>query len=56
MKEEQTTHIVSKQSKLGRPVTKPDPKIVNEIIDWIAHGNTLRSYCRLKNKPNWRTI
>ena len=48
---------VGKQStKLGRPTEKPDPLIVNEIIDWIAHGNTLRSYCRLKNKPNWRTI
>ena len=48
---------VTKQStKLGRPTEKPDPVIVNEIIDWIAHGNTLRSYCRLKNKPNWRTI
>ena len=48
---------VGKQStKLGRPLEKPDPLIVNEIIDWIAHGNTLRSYCRLKNKPNWRTI
>ena len=48
---------VGKQStKLGRPTEKPDPVIVNEIIDWIAHGNTLRSYCRLKNKPNWRTI
>ena len=49
--------IVGKQStKLGRPTEKPDPLIVNEIIDWIAHGNTLRSYCRLKNKPNLRTI
>ena len=42
--------------QLGRPVAKPDPVIVNEIINWIAHGNTLRSYCRQKNKPNWRTI
>ena len=42
--------------QLGRPVAKPDPVIVNEIINWIAHGNTLRSYCRQKNKPNRRTI
>ena len=48
---------VGKQStKLGRPTEKPDPLIVNEIINWIAHGNTLRSYCRQENKPNWRTI
>ena len=56
MKKESATQLVTKQSKLGRPSSKPDPDIVNEIINWIAHGNTLRSYCRQKNKPNWRTI
>ena len=56
MKEEQITQIVLKQSKLGRPVSKPDQVIVEEICDWIAHGKTLRSYCRLKGKPSWRTI
>ena len=56
MKKESATQLVTKQSKLGRPSTKPDPVVVNEIIEWIAHGNTLRSYCRQKNKPNWRTI
>ena len=56
MKKEFPIQLATKQSKLGRPSTKPDPDIVNEIINWIAHGNTLRSYCRQKNKPNWRTI
>jgi len=56
MKEEQITQIVSKQSKLGRPTSKPNQVIVEEICDWIAHGKTLRSYCRLKGKPSWRTI
>lgn len=56
MSEEQTTLIVSKQSKLGRPKAVPDEKIMNEVIDWIAHGNTLRSYCRQKGKPSWKTI
>ena len=56
MKKEFPIQLVTKQSKLGRPSTKPDPVIVNEIIEWIAHGNTLRSYCRQKNKPNWSTI
>ena len=56
MKKESPMQLATKQSKLGRPSTKPDPIIVNEIINWIAHGNTLRSYCRQKNKPNWRTI
>ena len=56
MKKESAIQLATKQSKLGRPSTKPYPDIVNEIINWIAHGNTLRSYCRQKNKPNWRTI
>ena len=56
MKEEQIILTGSKQSKLGRPSSKPNQVIVEEICDWIAHGNTLRSYCRQKNKPNWRTI
>ena len=56
MKEEQIIMTDSKQSKLGRPSTTPNQIIVEEIINWIAHGNTLRSYCRQKNKPNWRTI
>jgi hypothetical protein len=56
MKEEQIILTGSKQSKLGRPSSKPNQVIVEEICDWIAHGKTLRSYCRLKGKPSWRTI
>ena len=56
MKEEQIILTDSKQSKLGRPSSKPNQVIVEEICDWIAHGKTLRSYCRLKGKPSWRTI
>ena len=46
MKEEQIILTDLKQSKLGRPSTKPDPKIVEEVLFWISSGNTLRSYCR----------
>ena len=56
MKEEQITQIVSKQSKLGRPISIPDSKIVEEVLFWISSGNTLRSYCRQENKPAFTTI
>tara|TARA_E500000305_G_C4022295_1_gene239621 strand:+ start:91 stop:555 length:465 start_codon:yes stop_codon:yes gene_type:complete len=56
MKEEQIILTDLKQSKLGRPSSKPNQVIVEEICDWIAHGKTLRSYCRRKGKPSWRTI
>ena len=56
MKKESVTQLVTKQSKLGSPSTKPDPVVVNEIIEWIAHGNTLRAYCRQKGKPAFTTI
>ena len=56
MKKESPIQLVTKQSKLGRPIAKPDPLIIEEVLFWISSGNTLRSYCRQKNKPNWRTI
>ena len=47
----------TKQStKLGRPIEKPDPVIVEEVLLWVSEGNTLRSYCRQKNKPAYTTI
>jgi len=46
-----------KQStKLGRPVSLPDPEIVEEVLLWVSEGNTLRSYCRQENKPAYTTI
>ena len=46
-----------KQStKLGRPTEKVDPVEAKKICDWIAHGKTLREYCRQKGKVKWRTI
>ena len=56
MKEEQIILTDSKQSKLGRPISIPDSKIVEEVLFWISSGNTLRSYCRQKNKPAFTTI
>ena len=61
-----STHVTKLDRKLaidGRPFTKPrltkgklDQVIVEEVLLWVASGGTLRSYCRQKNKPNWRTI
>ena len=56
MKEEQIILTGSKQSKLGRPISIPYSKIVEEVLFWISSGNTLRSYCRQDNKPAFTTI
>ena len=56
MKEEQITQIVLKQSKLGRPVSKPDPEIVEKGLEHVALGGTLRAFCRQKGMPSYRTL
>ena len=56
MSEEQITQIVSKQSKLGRPVKKPDPVIVEKVLEHVANGGTLRAFCREKGNPSYRTL
>ena len=43
-------------TKLGRPTETVDPVEATLICDWIAHGKTLREYCRQKGKVKWRTI
>ena len=49
--------IDGKQStKLGRPTEKVDPIEAARICEWIAHGKTLREYCRKKGSVQWRTI
>lgn len=40
----------------GRPAEQPPAEIVEDLLQWIADGNTLRSYCRQEGKPAWRTI
>lgn len=30
--------------------------MTEQIIDWIAHGKTLREFCRQEGKPSWRTV
>ena len=56
MKEEQIILTGSKQSKLGRPVSKPDPVIVEKVLEHVALGGTLRAFCRQKGMPSYRTL
>ena len=48
--------LVTKQSKLGRPVKKPDPVIVENLLLHVANGGTVRAFCREKNNPSYNTI
>ena len=42
--------------KMGRPPEAVPQSIVEEIVEWISHGKTLRDFCRQEGKPAWRTI
>ena len=56
MKEEQIILTDSKQSKLGRPVKKPDTLIVENLLVHVANGGTVRAFCREKHNPSYNTI
>jgi len=56
MKEEQIILTGSKQSKLGRPAKKPDPVIVEKVLEHVANGGTLRAFCRQKGMVSYRTL
>ena len=46
-----------KQStKLGRPIGKPDPEIVEKVLEHVALGGTVRAFCRQKGMPSYRTL
>ena len=45
-----------KGKKTGRPPVPVPQAMVEEIIAWIADGNTLREFCRQPGKPAWRTV
>jgi hypothetical protein len=32
------------------------PQLQEELLDWIASGQTLRAFCRQQGKPAWRTV
>ena len=56
-KSEGKLQIVGKQSiKKGRPISKPDPEVVEKLLEHVAHGGTVRAFCREKNNPSYNTI
>ena len=56
MKEEQIMPLATKQSKLGRPIKKPDPEICERLLEHVANGGTVRAFCREKGNPSYRTL
>tara|TARA_R100000742_G_C4278142_1_gene100651 strand:- start:1150 stop:1629 length:480 start_codon:yes stop_codon:yes gene_type:complete len=56
MKKESAMQLATKQSKLGRPTSKPDPIIVEKLLEHVAHGGTVRAFCRQKGMVSYRTL
>ena len=44
------------KAKTGRPPEAVPEDIAEELSEWIAHGKTLREFCRQEGKPAWRTV
>ena len=60
MKKESPMQVATKLFKLGRPKinlkASPYKETIEEVLFWISSGQTLRAYCRQKNKPCYATI
>ena len=41
--------------KIGRPSIKT-PEVLDRICEWIANGQTLRSFCRLPGSPSFVAV
>lgn len=41
---------------MGRPPQPVPQDKVEEIVAWIASGQTLRDFCRQEGAPSWRTV
>ena len=56
-KSEGKLQTVGKQFiKKGRPISKPDPEVVEKLLEHVANGGTVRAFCREKNNPSYKTI
>ena len=42
--------------KLGRPKQPVPQSKMDEIIEWISNGKTLRDYCRQEGKPSYAAV
>jgi len=41
---------------MGRKPKYEAVDYIDEILEWVANGRTLRSYCRQEGKPSWQTV
>lgn len=44
------------RKRVGRPPEEPPPKMCARILEWIADGQTLASFCRKPRTPATRTV
>ena len=54
--QDKLSRMADEPKKRGRPQTKPDPKIMDALIDHVSEGNTIRAFCRQKGMPSYGTI
>ena len=48
--------MTDEKRPVGRPESDPPPEMMDEIIEWISAGKTLRSFCQQPGKPTFRTV
>jgi len=48
--------MTDEKRRVGRPESGPPPEMMDEIIDWISAGKTLRSFCQQPGKPTFKTV
>jgi hypothetical protein len=48
--------VVEGVVKTRKPRCLITEEIFDEIIEWVSCGNTLRSFCRQPNVPDWTTV
>jgi len=41
---------------MGRKAKYEAVDYIDEILEWVSNGRTLRSYCRQEAKPSWQTV
>ena len=47
---------MTEKRPVGRPESDPPPEMMDEIIEWISAGKTLRSFCQQPGKPTFKTV
>lgn len=47
---------MTEKRPVGRPESDPPQEMMDDIIDWLSEGKTLRSFCRQPGMPAFRTV